>query len=322
MQLPIRSDLSDPLIVSTTADDLMSVGGCADALCDERIVLECAGTCVSESVDAGVEPCNPRCSQSCSRTSPAELPTQTNAVSVSTRTCESKRRALLQVNAPKHASCSQRNFMRTFGRRMQGKPRTEFHVSSAPLQQLDHMNLGEVVDLSLQEKDFFKCRDVRGRIVDGVFASPVVVSGSKSPAVAARVISSRSAVRPSEFPSCSAFAAVTQKAGCSSDRILVSRGSCGKVCRTFEDEPLSRTSKCSVEECMHLDAGSTGDRSLGSTKAVPIRRSRINAYRTFEEEVNAWHRPRAEAARAQYEERDRLYRQGKNPGHRYQSYDS
>jgi len=44
-------------------------------------------------------------------------------------------------------SVTRRNFMRTMGRRMQGKARLEFHTPSRPTLQLEAMNLGVVVPL-------------------------------------------------------------------------------------------------------------------------------------------------------------------------------
>ena len=56
---------------------------------------------------------------------------------------------------------------------MQGKVRHEFHVSSRPMEKLDHMNLGEVVPLSEEEERLFKCHDRSGRVVRGLYAAPV-----------------------------------------------------------------------------------------------------------------------------------------------------
>ena len=84
---------------------------------------------------------------------------------------------------------SRRNFMRTFGRRMHAKARCEFSVSSRPAQCLEEMNLGEVVPLTPDEARDFQCRDVRGRIVDGVYSAPVVRTAVPN-AVGSRVVTS------------------------------------------------------------------------------------------------------------------------------------
>ena len=93
------------------------------------------------------------------------------------RACVYRTRPSAPVGAyrPPHAAaraCSERcvterNFMRTMGRRMQGKVRHEFHVSSRPTEKLEHMNLGEVVPLSEDEERLFRCHDRNGRVVRG-----------------------------------------------------------------------------------------------------------------------------------------------------------
>ena len=68
--------------------------------------------------------------------------------------------------------------MRTFGRRMHARARPEFAVSARPVQRLEAMNLGEVVPLTESEALAFQCRDVHGRVLDGVYAAPVASAGS------------------------------------------------------------------------------------------------------------------------------------------------
>ena len=79
--------------------------------------------------------------------------------------------------------------MRTLGRRMHAKARCEFSVSSRPAQFLDAMNLGEVVPLTPEEARYFQCRDVQGRIVDGLYSAPVI-RASLPNAVGSRVVTS------------------------------------------------------------------------------------------------------------------------------------
>ena len=91
-----------------------------------------------------------------------------------------------------NSSCDgvgRRNSMRTLGRRMHAKARCEFSISSRPVQRLDAMNLGEVVSLTPDEARYFQCRDVRGRIVDGLYSAPVGCAASPI-AVGSRIVTS------------------------------------------------------------------------------------------------------------------------------------
>ena len=67
--------------------------------------------------------------------------------------------------------------MRTLGRRMHARSRLEFSVSARPARRLEAMNLGEVVPLTESEARVFQCRDVQGRVLDGVYAAPAASSG-------------------------------------------------------------------------------------------------------------------------------------------------
>ena len=155
---------------------------------------------------------------------------------------------------------------------MHAKARCEFSVSSRPAQCLEEMNLGEVVPLTPDEARYFQCRDVRGRIVDGVYSAPVVRTAVPN-AVGSRVVTSikKVAVLQNEMSSLNIM----------SDRCVA-------------------------------DAWA-GRKSAGVIRMGPQDQAASSA-RGFEQEVNAWHRPRVSAARVVLEEADRLYRKGRNPG--------
>ena len=63
-----------------------------------------------------------------------------------------------------------RNFMKTKGRRMQGKPRTS--ESRNALQTLEHFNLGDRQDLSALEKRATSCRNAQGAVLEELYADP------------------------------------------------------------------------------------------------------------------------------------------------------
>ena len=63
-----------------------------------------------------------------------------------------------------------RQFMKTYGRRMQAKPRVS--VSRNALQDLDDFNLCTTQHLSAEEKRTHCCRNARGAILEAIYADP------------------------------------------------------------------------------------------------------------------------------------------------------
>ena len=120
--------------------------------------------------------------QSCSQLPSGCLRAGQNSGSLSNLSCASEKNLdFFKIAAPGECrlddgssmGVGRRNFMRTMGRRMHGKARTEFHSSTRPAKQLESLNLGEVVPLSDEEKRYFRCYDSRGRVLEGVYAAPV-----------------------------------------------------------------------------------------------------------------------------------------------------
>ena len=158
------------------------------------------------------------------------------------------------------------------------------------------MNLGEVVPLSEDEERLFRCHDRNGRVVRGLYAAPV-----------------SSAVSPNAF--CSRMCTLR-------DSALLCEGHAVRMIQTAGEVSAGRA----LWAQDHVRAGCMGgdfyseDACCGRTHAggiiVAQRSKKAPASRRFESEVAAWHRPRVLAARALFEEADRMYRKGCNPGER------
>ena len=162
--------------------------------------------------------------------------------------------------------------MRTLGRRMHAKARPEFSLSARPVQRLEAMNLGETVPLSKAEAQYFQCRDVHGRVLDGVYAAPVASAG---------------------------------------DTLAVGNRMLTLSTRSLGSHALARAGGAVADPC---DADLRASCTRGGGSHGRLRGQPAPSALCFEDEVSAWHRPRVLAARLAFEEADRSYRKGRNPG--------
>ena len=172
--------------------------------------------------------------------------------------------------------------MRTMGRRMQGKVRPEFHVSSRPTLQLESMNLGCPMPLTDLEERFFSCRDACGRVVDGLYAAPVTLAGHADAAGCRRML-------------CRDVLSLSQSVSLGIDTEVVAG------VRSVRMAALGEQS-CSTRKVRTRPAGVGAQRALHRA--------------LVEKQVLDSNRARVLAARAAFEEADRLKRSGRNPGER------
>ena len=194
-----------------------------------------------------------------------------------------------------HSKVGRRNFMRTLGRRMHARPRTEFSVSAGPALQLEKLNLGEVVPLTENEAQYFSCNDVHGRVLAGVYAAPVD-SGAVAAATGRRV--------SMLYGSKSCLQTRMRAPSGRMDRCVHDAGNCGTR--------GSRSQPCAVHVVVGgCVADARAGRSPVGSPRLRQRGPRALVSLRFEHEVAAWHRPRVSAARVALEEADRLFRKGR-----------